>query len=77
MKIRRRIVDSRSLVSDNESLDTFASPLPISPSTTAITTADLLTTTDDTLANATLKSNVWECFERIIDTLPLKANCLL
>ncbi|CAF3292705.1 unnamed protein product [Rotaria sp. Silwood2] len=58
MKTRRRTVDSRSLVSDNESLDTFASPLPISPSTTtttATTTADLLTTTDDALANATLK----------------------
>ncbi|CAF3116872.1 unnamed protein product, partial [Rotaria sp. Silwood2] len=57
MKTRRRTVDSRSLVSDNESLDAFASPLPISPSTTttATTTADLLTTTDDALAKATLK----------------------
>ncbi|CAF3649061.1 unnamed protein product, partial [Rotaria sp. Silwood2] len=57
MKTRRRTVDSRSLVSDNESLDTFASPLPISPSTTtttATTNDDLLKTIDDELANGTL-----------------------
>jgi len=68
MKTRPHTVDSRSLLSDNESLDTFASPLPTLP---------LTTTSDDVLANTTLKSNVWEHFERIIDTLPLKAKCLL
>jgi hypothetical protein len=68
MKTRRHTVDSRSLLSGNESLDTFASPLPTLP---------LTTTSDDVLANKTLKSNVWEHFEQIIDTLPLKAKCLL
>ena len=65
MKTPRHTVDSHLVVSDNGSLDTF---------TSLFTKA---TTTDDTLINTTLKSNVWEHFERIIDILPLKAKCLL
>ena len=65
MKTRRHIVDSHSVVSDNRSLDAFTS-LFIK-----------VTTTDSTLRNTTLKSNVWEHFERNIDILPLKAKCLL
>ena len=66
MKLKHRhIVDSHSVVSENGNLDTF---------TSLFTKA---TTTDDTLTNTTLKSNVWEHFERNIDILPLKAKCLL
>ncbi|CAF1359176.1 unnamed protein product [Adineta steineri] len=89
MNLRRRTIDPRSLISDNElSLDPLDSASSISPlttttataaattTTTATTTADLLTTpSNDVLLDVTLKASVWEHFERLIGVVPLTAKC--
>ena len=69
MKTRRHIVDPCSFVSDSKSLYAATSQPLVSPPT-------MITTSDDTLTNTTLKSNVWEHFERSADISPLKAKCL-
>lgn len=105
MKTRRRTVDSRSLLSENESLDTYATAPSIESSKT-ITPAEasaLITTPAEASASITtpaeastvtsatstgmsvstsnqptiakLKSDVWQYFERVADSHPLKAKC--
>lgn len=91
MKTRRRTVDSRSLLSDNESLDTLPSVSFVEPSTTTTSTTTSSTTatatsitatsvtttsaTADSSAIAILKSDVWQYFQRITFVSPLKAQC--
>ena len=70
MKTRRHIVDPCPFVSDSKSFDAATSQPLASPPT-------MITTSDDTLTNTTLKSNVWEHFERSADISLLKAKCLL
>ena len=85
IKPRRRSADTRSLLSDNKSLDTFPSTTFIDQSAT-ITTAQVSTVTvtatttpvSVTLDQSTtpvLKSDVWQYFERITFVPPLKARC--
>ena len=74
MRTHRRTVDFRSLLSDNERLDTFLSTSFINSSAT-ITTTTTLSITPDQATAATLKSDVWHYFEGIAYVPPLKARC--
>ncbi|CAF1212449.1 unnamed protein product [Rotaria sordida] len=83
MKTRRRTIDSISLLSDNENQDKRPSTSSIEPLTvpapdqtpTATTTTTPPTTVPDESIMTTLKSNVWEYFERCTNVHPLKAKC--
>ena len=70
MKTRRHTVDSCPLVSESRSLDATTPQSLVSPTT-------MIAASDDALTNTTIKSNVWEHFERSADISSLKAKCLL
>ncbi|CAM4794593.1 unnamed protein product [Rotaria magnacalcarata] len=86
MRTRRRTLDSRSLLLDNESRDALPSassvdssllPLSTAAAAAAATTTTTVVTPGDLTGTPLLKSNVWEYFERCINVTPLKAKCLL
>lgn len=87
MRKRRRTLDSRSLLSENENLDTSAptsfaesstTTTPAQASTAPTTTSTIIavsTIPNQTTTTTTLKSDVWQHFERVTDVFPLKAKC--
>jgi hypothetical protein len=78
MKTRRHTVNSDAPLSGNESLDMFPPTSSAEQLTTTSSAAQLTTTSSaEELTTTTLKSDVWEHFERCINLVPLKAKCLL
>ena len=69
MKIRRHTTDSRVSVPRHEGVNTLPSTSSDEQSTTVSPTQDVIQTIR--------RSEVWEYFERLISTGPLKAKCLL